>query len=116
MAQLATPEDLEASKNDPPLFPNPPELPMCYARDLKVPENLNEARRSDDSDQWEYLMDKEFRGHLDAGTFGVVYQRPDNVIDGIWVYDWKADGYGWPTRPKARLVARGDSRGQVLIT
>ena len=26
----------------------------------------------------------------------------------MWVFAWKADEYGWPTKTKARLVARGD--------
>ena len=26
----------------------------------------------------------------------------------MWVFDWKADEYGWPTKTKARLVARGE--------
>ena len=34
----------------------------------------------------------------------------DNFISAKWVYDWKADEYGWPTKTKARLVARGDQQ------
>ena len=28
----------------------------------------------------------------------------------MWVFTWKADEYGWPTKTKARLVARGDQQ------
>ena len=28
----------------------------------------------------------------------------------MWIFDWKADEYGWPTKTKARLVARGDEQ------
>ena len=28
----------------------------------------------------------------------------------MWVFDWKADEYGWPTKTKARMVARGDEQ------
>ena len=34
----------------------------------------------------------------------------DNFISAKWVYDWKADEYGWPTKTKARRVARGDQQ------
>ena len=32
----------------------------------------------------------------------------DNFISAKWVYNWKATEYSWPTKTKARLVARGD--------
>ena len=32
------------------------------------------------------------------------------MIDAKWVFNWKVDEYGWPTRNKARLVARGDKQ------
>ena len=28
----------------------------------------------------------------------------------MWVFDWKADECGWPTKPKAKRVARGDEQ------
>ena len=34
----------------------------------------------------------------------------DNYINAMWVFNWKADEYGWPTKTKARLVARGDEQ------
>ena len=34
----------------------------------------------------------------------------DNYINGMWVFDSKADEYSWPTQTKARLVARGDEK------
>ena len=34
----------------------------------------------------------------------------DNYINAIWVFDWKANEYGWPTKTKARLVGRGDEQ------
>ena len=43
---------------------------------------------------------------LEAWTFELVYQRVDNYIKAIWVFDWKADEYGWPTKTK-EMVARG---------
>ena len=30
------------------------------------------------------------------------------------MYDWKCDQYGWPTKVKARLVARGDQQTQYI--
>ena len=47
---------------------------------------------------------------LDAGTFGPIQQPVDNSIKAMWVFDWKADTYGRPTKTKARLIARGDEQ------
>ena len=47
---------------------------------------------------------------LDAGTFEQVYQSVDNYINAMWVFGWKVDGYGWPTQPMVRVVARGDEQ------
>ena len=33
-----------------------------------------------------------------------------NSINTMWVFDWKADEYGWPTKTNTRLVARGDEQ------
>ena len=34
----------------------------------------------------------------------------DNYINAKWAFDWKADEYGWPTKTKVKLVARGDEQ------
>ena len=34
----------------------------------------------------------------------------ESYINAMWVFYWKADEYGWPTKTKARLVARGDEQ------
>ena len=33
-----------------------------------------------------------------------------NYINAIWIFDCKADEYGWPTKTKATPVARGGER------
>ena len=38
----------------------------------------------------------------------------DNHINALWVFDWKVDEYGWPTKKTARLVARGDEQSVNL--
>ena len=52
-------------------------------------------------------MGQEVYGLPDAGTFEPISQPVDNFINAMWVFDWKADEYGWPTKTKARLVVRG---------
>ena len=55
-------------------------------------------------------MGQEVYGLPDAGTFEPISQPVDNFINAMWVFDWKADEYGWPTKIKAKLVARGDEQ------
>ncbi|CAB1114006.1 unnamed protein product [Ectocarpus sp. CCAP 1310/34] len=57
---------------------------------------------------WDDAVGREFFGLLDAGTFSPVEQPVENAINAKWVFNCKADEYGWPTKFKARLVARGD--------
>ena len=66
---LATREDIEATLNDqrPPY--KPPDLPPCYARNLKVPRNHTEAMRSEHAHLWKDSSGREFYGLLEAGTF-----------------------------------------------
>ena len=33
----------------------------------------------------------------------------------MWEFDWKADEYGWPTKTKARMVARGDEQRAYVV-
>ena len=47
----------------------PPDLPHCYASDLKVPRSHKEAMRSEHAHLWEDSTARELYGLLDAGTF-----------------------------------------------
>ena len=64
-----------------------------------------EAMRSEHARLWKDSAGWEFYGLLHAGTFEPVKQLVGNYINAMWVFDWKADEYGWPTKTKARLVA-----------
>ena len=68
-AMLATREDIDAALDDqrPPY--KPPDLPQCYASDLKVPGSHREAMRSEYAHLWVDSTGREFYGLLDAGTF-----------------------------------------------
>lgn len=48
---------------------------------------------------------------FEGGTFEAVV---DNVINSKFVLDWKVDQFGWPTKAKARLVARGDMQREYI--
>lgn len=62
------------------------------------------------ADFWMAPMVKEYQTLLDKGVWDLV-DLPDGerCIDAMWVYDLKLDGAGNIVKPKARLVARGDS-------
>ena len=68
-AMLATREDIEATLNDQRLPYKPPDLPQCFARDLRVPRNHTEAMRSEHAHLWKDSSGREFYGLLEAGTF-----------------------------------------------
>lgn len=110
VARLASTGDIQASLEDARPSPDPPELPQCYAGDLKVPKNYTEAMRSNNAYLWEHSVAKEYYGLLDAGTFREIEQQPETFIKAKWLFDWKVDEYGWPMKTKARLVARGDKQ------
>ena len=63
--------------------------------------------RSEHAHLWEASTAREIYGLLDAETFEQVLQSVDNCINTMWVFDLRADEYGWPTRPKASLLAGG---------
>ena len=66
--------------------------------------------RSEHGHLWKDSAGREFYGLLDAGTFEPVWQPVGNYINAMWVFEWKADECGWPTKTKARLVAPGDQQ------
>ena len=68
-AMLATREDIDATLNDQRPPHRPPDLPHCYASDLKVPKSHKEAIRSKHAHLWRDSTGREFYGLLDAGTF-----------------------------------------------
>ena len=51
---------------------NPPEvapdLPQCYASDLRVPKTYREAVSSEHGNLWIDSVSREFRGLMEAGT------------------------------------------------
>ena len=96
--------DITLGDRQPPY--NPPDLPHC-ASDPKVPRGHKDAMRSEYAHLREDPTGREFYRLLDAETFELV-QQP--AINAMWVFDWEADEYGWPTKTKSRLVAWGDEQ------
>ncbi|CAB1101212.1 unnamed protein product [Ectocarpus sp. CCAP 1310/34] len=66
---LASREDIDRAMRDldPPEVA--PDLPQCYASDLRVPKTYREAVSSQHADLWIHSVEKEFRGLMEAGTF-----------------------------------------------
>ena len=63
-----------------------------------MPITYNQAVTSDDGALWEDSMDREWWGILGARTVeAAVYQSVENYTNAKWVYNWKADEFGWPT-------------------
>ena len=59
---------------------------------------------------------REVFGLLEAGAFEIVdeYQRIDNVISSKLIFDRKVDQFGWLTKAKVSLVARGDMQREYI--
>ena len=107
---LATREDIEATLSDlPPLY-NPPHLPKCYTRNLKVPRNRAEEKRSEYPHLRKDSSGRQLHGLPETGAFEPVWQGVDKYINAILVFYWKADEYVWPSKPQAGDVARGDEQ------
>ena len=68
-AMLATRGDIDAALDDERPPHKPPDLPQCYASDLRVPRSYQEATRSEHANLWKDATGREFYGLLDAGTF-----------------------------------------------
>ena len=109
-AMLATWGDIDADLHDQRPPHKPPDLPQCYASDLRVPRSYQEAIQSEHAQPMEGFDGTEFYGLLGAGTFEPTEQPVDNFVNAMWNFDWKAYEYGWPTKNKASLVARGDEQ------
>ena len=58
--KLATRDDIIAAKHEDRPPHNPPELPQCPAKDLKVPQTYHQAVTSEYGDLWEDSMDREW--------------------------------------------------------
>ncbi|CAB1109908.1 unnamed protein product [Ectocarpus sp. CCAP 1310/34] len=97
---LANREDIDATLRDQRPPEQRPDLPHCQASDLRVPKSYKEAMASEHRHLWSDSMQ---RGQL-----------VENAINAKWVFDWKADEFGWPTKVKSRLVARGDMQREYI--
>ena len=66
---LATREEICDALDDQRPPHKPPDLPHCYASDLRVPGSYREVMRTEYAHLWEDSTGREFYGLLDAGTF-----------------------------------------------
>ena len=71
-AILATHEEIDSALGDQRPPHKPPDLPHCYASDLKFSGSHREAIRSEHAHLWEDSTGWELYGSLDAGTFAPV--------------------------------------------
>ena len=68
-AMVAALQEIDAVLDDQRPPHKPPDLPHCYASDLKVPRSYREAMRSEHAHLWEDSTGREIYGLVDAGTF-----------------------------------------------
>ena len=66
---FATRESVHAALRDQRSPDKRPDLPHCYARDLRAPQSYKEAISSEYLELCEDSFAREFRGLFDAGTF-----------------------------------------------
>jgi len=72
LAHLATREDIDSALRDtePPHIR--PDMPLCHARDLRVPKSYAEMKRGENSVQFLDAVKREVHGLIEAGAFEVV--------------------------------------------
>ena len=93
------------------------DMPLCHAKDLCVPKTFGEARDGEHGVQFMVAAKREVFGSLEAGAFEIVDDKQiiDNVISSKLIFDWKVDQFGWPTKAKARIVARGHMQTKYIV-
>lgn len=74
-----------------------------------IPENLEQAMKCDESQQWGESMRHEMKSVLENSTWKIVPSPQDGskVIQGRWVYQTKTDSLGNLIRYKSRWVVKG---------
>ena len=74
LAHLATREDIDPALRDtePPHIR--PDMPLCHARDLRVPTSYAEMKRGENSVQFLDAVKPEVHGVIEAGAFEVVHE------------------------------------------
>ena len=91
----------------PGLPPPDADLPTSPANDVLTPSTVAEAESSEHAAVWRDSRTREFRGLLQGNTFGLTLQPFGNVIDPKRLFSWKLDEFGWISKAKSTLVARG---------
>ena len=104
---MDTREAFDEATREHELPPPDADLLTAPASDVLTPSTVAEAESSEHAAIWRCFRTREFRGLLQANTFGPAYQPIGNVIDAKWLFSWKSDEFGWISTAKSRLVARG---------
>ena len=81
-----------------------------------MPKSYAEMKRGENSVQFLDAVNHEVHGLIEAGAFEVVdeQERIENCVGSKLVFDWKVDAFGFATKSKARLVARGDMQREFV--
>ena len=104
---IATREAFDEAFHEHELPPPDADLPTAPASDVPTPSTVAEADSLEHAAIRRNSRTREFRGLLQAHTFGPAWQPIGNVIDAKWLFNWKSDEFGWVSKAKSRLVARG---------
>ena len=104
---IATREAFDEAFREHELPPPDADFPTAPVSDVPTPSIVAEADSSEHAAVWRNSTTREFRGLLQANTFGPAQQPIGNVIDAKWLFNWKSDEFGWVSKAKSRLVARG---------
>ena len=72
MSRLATREDIDSALREMRPSHLRPDMPLCHAKDLRVPKTFREARDSEHGAQFMDAAKREVFGLLEAGAFEIV--------------------------------------------
>lgn len=82
--------------------------------DNRLPNTIQEARESMDSENWEVAVETELSTLREKNTWELVDPPKDkNIIGNRWVFTKKYDENGKLCKFKARLVAQGYNQGYI---
>lgn len=87
---------------------------MIKNGDESIPDTIEQARQSHESDGWEKAIQTELKTLKEKNTWELVSPPKDsNIIGNRWVFTKKYDENGNFAKYKARLVAKGYSQGYI---
>ena len=88
VSRLATREDVDAALREMRPFHLRPDMPLCHAKDLRVPKTFREARDGEHGAQFMDAAKRKLLGLLESGAFPHHTSLPIRPVS-VWYVRWR---------------------------